>query len=604
MRNPNLSPYFPVRFAQSLFLLISFCFASPLQAQVKIGNNPNTIDPNAALEIESTNKGFLPPRVIINSLSSVSPLSGTVPAGMLVYSSGGSVSDGYYYWTGTEWRSVQTANLNTVQKSADASLAKTETFVLASNSITLTLPAITSADNGLSITIKNNGSHTHLVKVKTPATSVKIDGQDSITLTRWIGKTFIAFDGNWITKEKESTSHNVFEVSHTGSWTSIKEVIEFLNLHMEGPSVVKLTGDDFQVTSTQIINLPFPLTVQGASYGKTSISAAASLSGPLFRAQTECYFKMLSFDGTVGSYKNTTGNDAIQYEGSGEYFEVKDCSFDGFNKALVAETNVELWVFEVDVINAEATGIEVAASTTTHATLKVSEVDFISCAKGIHLLSGDSASISIINSTFYNGTGGYGIDYTPATFTSFVTMFITNNAWNNEGTFFNGFDFTRSDARDANAFIQNNAGEGDRHPTCRINVQNNNIATTVTTANVLAKAAWTNTSFNTTKWTIDNNKITYQPSNKRSAVLYITGNISVDSPNETVSICIIKKGGTSTRIGETELRLATSGQPYQFSTVIYLETVDKDDFFELYCTTTTSGKLVTFRDVQWFTDTK
>ena len=111
-------------------------------AQVKIGDNPNTINANSLLELESTNKGFLPPRVALNSTASVAPLTGSVTAGMLVYSSGGSLADGYYYWNGTAWRLVATSELNTVTKSATATLTKNETFVLASNDITLTLPAI------------------------------------------------------------------------------------------------------------------------------------------------------------------------------------------------------------------------------------------------------------------------------------------------------------------------------------------------------------------------------------------------------------------------------------------------------------------------------
>ncbi len=197
-----------------------------------------------------------------------------------------------------------------------------------------------------------------------------------------------------------------------------------------------------------------------------------------------------------------------------------------------------------------------------------------------------------------------GINYVPATFTAFASMFISNNAWNNVGTFFNGFDFSRSDGRDAKAFIQNNAGEGDKNPTCKINVNNNTTTTSVTTAGTLYKAAWINTSSTTTKWTIDNNKITFQSPYKRSAYFIITGNISVDNPGETITICLVKNGVTATRIGETDLRLASSGQPYQFSTVIYLENVNKNDYFELHCTATANGRLVTFRDVQWYTDTK
>jgi len=56
-----------IRIIISTCLLISASYT--LKAQVKIGDNPNTIDANSLLEMESTNKGFLPPRVAINSLS-------------------------------------------------------------------------------------------------------------------------------------------------------------------------------------------------------------------------------------------------------------------------------------------------------------------------------------------------------------------------------------------------------------------------------------------------------------------------------------------------------------------------------------------------------
>ncbi len=80
-----------------------------INAQVKIGDNPNTINPNSMLELESTNKGFLPPRVVLNNINLVTPLSSSVTPGMLIYSSGGAVADGYYYWSGTKWLAINTS---------------------------------------------------------------------------------------------------------------------------------------------------------------------------------------------------------------------------------------------------------------------------------------------------------------------------------------------------------------------------------------------------------------------------------------------------------------------------------------------------------------
>jgi hypothetical protein len=107
----------------TLTLSLLTTIAATTIAQVKIGNNPNTIDPNSLLEMESTNKGFLPPRVALNSTASVSPLTGTVPEGMLVYSNGGTLSNGYYYWNGTKWAAVNSStsrsNLVIVKSEAD-----------------------------------------------------------------------------------------------------------------------------------------------------------------------------------------------------------------------------------------------------------------------------------------------------------------------------------------------------------------------------------------------------------------------------------------------------------------------------------------------------
>lgn len=96
-----------------IVIIAMLSFNNNLKAQVKIGDNPNTIDLNSMLEIESANKGFLPPRIILNDVNTVAPLTAPVTPGMLVYSSGGTVSDGYYYWNGTKWQAINTSSSRT-----------------------------------------------------------------------------------------------------------------------------------------------------------------------------------------------------------------------------------------------------------------------------------------------------------------------------------------------------------------------------------------------------------------------------------------------------------------------------------------------------------
>ena len=582
-------------------------------AQVKIGDNPGTINPNSILELESTNKGFLPARVTLVSLDNIAPLTGTFPAGMLIYNTGGAVPAGYYFWDGSKWGSFSQSNM--VTKTANATLAKSETFVLASNDITLTLPVVTTAENGLEITIKNIGTHTDQVTVA-PSGGATIDGVDLSKLYRWIGSTFVAYNGNWITKNKEAKTNNVFEVSSIGSWTTITEVLEFLDLHMSGPSVVRLSGETYDIASTVVIDLSYPLTIEGISYGTTTIASASGLSNaPMFRCVTESYFKHLAFDATaLSGYGNNADEDAIQLEGPGEYYEIKDCSFDRFNKTIKAETNIELWLFETDITNAVAAGVEVAAGISSGIKLTTSECDFTSCAKGINLESGDNATINIVNCTFYNGFAGHiGINYVPASFTAFSAMFITNNAWNNIGSFFNGFDFSRTDGRDAKTFIENNAGDGDKNPNCHINVLNSVITTTLTTTGTWYKANWNYlvTTFTTTKWTVTNasgagnvNKITYQSTNRRGGWFIISGNLTVNNANRTISLGVVKNGNTAVRFGETTIRTQAQNTSSLFSTVVYISDIGATDYFEVYCSTANGGDVVTFQDVQWLAETK
>jgi len=88
----------------SIFILISV-LSVPAVAQVKITDGSDTtMDANSLLELESTSKGLLIPRMAINNLSLPAPLTAPVPTGMLVYSTGGAVTDGFYYWTGAAWK--------------------------------------------------------------------------------------------------------------------------------------------------------------------------------------------------------------------------------------------------------------------------------------------------------------------------------------------------------------------------------------------------------------------------------------------------------------------------------------------------------------------
>jgi len=591
------------------FLFLFLILNHQSEGQNNVGINDNNSSPNssAMLDVYSTNKGLLIPRIALSTSATALPVSGPVSS-LLVYNTAtaGDVFPGYYYWNATKWVRLTAntdpeKNLSLVSKSANTTLLKTENMIVATGNIILSLPTVTSADDGLEITVKNTGTFTDLIKV-VPQAGKKIDADDTSYLTRWVGKTFIASNTNWILKEKEPHTINHLDVSSDASFTSIAEVVAFMNLHMRGPTVVRLGGETYSIDATQTIDLPYPVTFQGLSFGETFVDATVGVTAsPLFTCITECYFKMITFNAIA----NTSGNDAIRFTGSQEYYEVKDCYFLGFNKGIVSTNNNEIWVFETDFENCAGAGVEIAAGTASGGSLKLSETDFIQCKRGIRLFSGVSETVSILNCGFYNTTASTdtAVVYSPAAFTSISSMFITNNTWNNQGVFFFGFDFSRSDGRDANIFMENNAGASSKRPQVKINVVNNTTTTTVSTANTWYKANFTNTSSIPTKWTVANNRITYQSLNSSDGLFLISGNVKCSSTSRTVNISIVKNGVSTTRYGETTVRITASSQSFQFSTNVYVPNIQKNDYFEIWVTSSSSGDVLTIDDFNWFTDT-
>ena len=91
-----------------LFLVILSFMLVSVFAQTGIGTT--TPDASAKLDVSSTNKGFLPPRVTLTGISDnatiVSPATG-----LLVYNTGSvGLQAGYYYWNGANWATIATAS--------------------------------------------------------------------------------------------------------------------------------------------------------------------------------------------------------------------------------------------------------------------------------------------------------------------------------------------------------------------------------------------------------------------------------------------------------------------------------------------------------------
>lgn len=113
------------------FLLASvFSFA-------QVGINTTSPDASAVLDVSSTNKGILGPRI---SLTSATMQLGSAPnaAGLLIYNTGPTITPGYYFWNGSEWRVFNTSSS---ESGSTQSLANVE-------SIAVMGPLVATSDNG------------------------------------------------------------------------------------------------------------------------------------------------------------------------------------------------------------------------------------------------------------------------------------------------------------------------------------------------------------------------------------------------------------------------------------------------------------------------
>lgn len=131
---------------KTIKLAVILVFINTSTAQTGIG----TTTPNASakLEVAATNKGFLPPRIVLTSATDGT----TIPSpatGLLIYntatagSAPNNVVPGYYYWNGTSWIQIANGLIIDSSKSSSFTLAATDNnkifFINAASTVTVTV---------------------------------------------------------------------------------------------------------------------------------------------------------------------------------------------------------------------------------------------------------------------------------------------------------------------------------------------------------------------------------------------------------------------------------------------------------------------------------
>ncbi len=104
--------------ALKLIITLSVLFLSST-AFSQIGIGTTTPHASASLEVKSTSKGFLPPRIALTSISDVSTISSPA-TGLLIFNTAttgttpNNVTPGYYYWNATNWVRLEDNSLSKI----------------------------------------------------------------------------------------------------------------------------------------------------------------------------------------------------------------------------------------------------------------------------------------------------------------------------------------------------------------------------------------------------------------------------------------------------------------------------------------------------------
>lgn len=412
-------------------------------------------------------------------------------------------------------------------------------------------------------------------------------------------------DNRFVTDAEKATwnrrSANRIIVGTNGHYATLKEAVDWFNASATQNFEILLDNSVNVIADTvSVNNASYNLMIRGYGTGITSLIVNnASMDGkPIFDIKTDCDINRLSASTPLVNYGTHAGENFINYTGADLYSEVTDVIIDGFYNGILDTAGVGFFMFNAIVENC-VTGVTSNHSNASHASTDIEVVTFENCGTGIDLIKAPMESFIFSQIVFNNAPAGIAIKYDGANYIYNAVANIFSCTWNHVGTFLSGFDFTLVSGRDANIEILGCIGTEDKKPHAKINVIDNANTTTIVAGGTYYKAVFTNGTIYTCKVKLENNKLTQLTSHKQDVKLFITGNLSINETNAIVNVGV-KKNDTGAIINPFSVRCATSGQPYGFSIITYLEDVVLDDFVELFVTTATAGKLVTLQDVNIF----
>jgi hypothetical protein len=390
---------------------------------------------------------------------------------------------------------------------------------------------------------------------------------------------------------------NTVRVSESGraDFKTIEDCFTYLNglSSTDGIRVV-VDGGEYPIASKITVNATMPITLEGGGVSSTILSPAAGLlNSDMFDLKSNCDFMQIGFQGTDAWQAGTTAN-FVNITADGVYSELKDFVMNKCKKGISVTSNSEIYTFNFIISNVTVKAIEMNSTGVNKIDAEIG--NFVSCVIGIDLVKSSAGDVFLDTLRFINALGDVSIKYTPATFI-YSNFTIGSAEHNHVGTFLSGFDFTL--ARDANIEVINCVGEESKLPHAKVNLVGNTNVTAVA-QNTWTKATFTNTSSYACKWTVANNKLTFQSNHNADIMMWLSGSVYISTNNaKELQLAIVKNGLTTTVYGQTQVTIDQSARNFTFSTAVYLDDVAVDDYFELWVRNVTNADDPVVSNLNW-----
>lgn len=396
--------------------------------------------------------------------------------------------------------------------------------------------------------------------------------------------------------------------SANGDFKNVQDAITYLNTNMSSDTALRVNAGTYPISNTVTINLPFSVNFIGDGYNIVVFAAASGLTNkPMFDLKSATAFHRLNFEATtLSNYGTLSTENCLNVTTDGNYHEIEDNLINGFYKGISNTSNSEIWHFDSVVSNCNNCGVELNTSSSDQI-YRVVATDFFYNHTNFNLIKASGNSVATFETChFRNNTGltDINFNYSGSSYL-FKSVVIKQNWWDLNGTYLQGMDFTRSDARDANIVINDNVGLESYDPHCKVNVVSNTGITNTSGTSIWTKVQLSATTFYTKKFKVENNKLTYQPNNTRDTISWVSGNLLAGSNTATnYELSIIKNRQTGTTNGVMSITTDANGRTFAFSFNSYVSDMVANDFLELYIRNVTNALTTTVSNLTWFVQSR